>query len=75
MRAFLDDDGARGGVLGQTLRAFVDADLNVRVLAQRLHIHPNTAHYRLGRIKEQTGRNPRTISDLLELMVAVALDG
>jgi hypothetical protein len=75
VRAFLDDDGARGGVLGQTLRAFVDADLNVRVLAQRLHIHPNTAHYRLGRIKEQTGRNPRTISDLLELMVAVALDG
>ena len=75
VRTFLDEDRARGEVLGQTLRAFADADLNVRVLAQRLHIHPNTAHYRLGRIREQTGRNPRTIADLLELMVAVALDG
>ncbi|HEY1510245.1 MAG TPA: helix-turn-helix domain-containing protein [Solirubrobacteraceae bacterium] len=75
VRAFLDEDRARGDVLGQTLRAFADADLNVRVLAQRLHIHPNTAHYRLGRIRERTGRNPRTIADLLELMVAVALDG
>jgi DNA-binding PucR family transcriptional regulator len=57
------------------LRAFVNADLNVRVLAQRLHIHPNTAHYRLGRIKELTGRNPRVIGDLLELVVAISLDG
>jgi PucR-like helix-turn-helix protein/diguanylate cyclase with GGDEF domain len=74
VRAFLDEDRARGGVLTTTLRAFVNADLNVRVLAQRLHVHPNTAHYRLGRIKEQTGRNPRVIADLLELIVAVSLD-
>ena len=74
VRAFLDEDRARGEVLATTLRAFVNADLNVRVLAQRLHIHPNTAHYRLGRIKELTGRNPRAIGDLLELVVAVSLD-
>ena len=74
VRAFLDDDRARGGVLCKTLRAFVDADLNVRVLAQRLHVHPNTAHYRLGRIRQQSGRNPRRIADLLELMVALALE-
>jgi DNA-binding PucR family transcriptional regulator len=74
VRTFLDDDRARGGVLRATLRAFVDADLNVRILAQRLHVHPNTAHYRLGRIKEQSGRNPRTIGDLVELLVAIALD-
>jgi DNA-binding PucR family transcriptional regulator len=73
VRAFLDEDRARGGVLTTTLRAFVSADLNVRVLAQRLHVHPNTAHYRLGRIKELTGRNPRVIGDLLELVVAIAL--
>jgi DNA-binding PucR family transcriptional regulator len=73
VRAFLDEDRARGGVLATTLRAFVSADLNVRVLAQRLHVHPNTAHYRLGRIKELTGRNPRVIGDLLELVVAIAL--
>jgi PucR C-terminal helix-turn-helix domain/GGDEF-like domain len=75
VRAFLDEERARGGVLATTLRAFVNADLNVRVLAQRLHVHPNTAHYRLGRIKELTGRNPRVIGDLLELVVAISLDG
>jgi sugar diacid utilization regulator len=75
VRAFLDEDRARGAVLATTLRAFVNADLNVRVLAQRLHVHPNTAHYRLGRIKELSGRNPRVIGDLLELVVAVSLDG
>jgi PucR C-terminal helix-turn-helix domain/GGDEF-like domain len=74
VRAFLADDHARGGVLRTTLRAFVDADLNVRVLAQRLHVHPNTAHYRLGRIKQRSGRNPRRIPDLLELLVAIALE-
>ena len=74
VRTFLEEDDARGGTLRHTLQAFVDADLNVRVLADRLHVHPNTAHYRLGRIREQTGRNPRTIADLLELIVAIALD-
>jgi sugar diacid utilization regulator len=75
VRTFLDEDRARGGVLASTLRAFVDSDLNVRVLAQQLHVHPNTAHYRLGRIKDLTGRNPRVIADLLELVVAVSLEG
>ncbi len=74
VRAFLREDRARGGLLTDTLRALVDADLNVRLLAQRLHVHPNTAHYRLGRIHELTGRNPRRLADLLELIVAIELD-
>jgi DNA-binding PucR family transcriptional regulator len=73
-QAFLDEDRARGGVLTSTVRALADADLNVSLLAQRLHIHPNTAHYRLGRIRQLTGRNPRRIADLLELIVAIELD-
>ncbi len=74
VRSFLEEDRLRGGVLKTTLRAFIDADLNVRVLAERLHIHPNTAHYRLSRIADRTGRNPRCVRDLLELLVAIALD-
>ena len=74
LRAFLDADRARGGVLVATVRAFADADLNLRLAAGRLQVHPNTAQYRLRRIQERTGRNPRRIADLLDLLVAIELD-
>lgn len=73
LSAFLDDDLSRGGVLSSTVRAFARADLNLRAAAERLHVHPNTAQYRLRRIEERTGRNPRRIADLLDLLVAIAL--
>jgi hypothetical protein len=71
--AFLDDDLSRGGVLSSTVQAFARADLNLRAAAKALHVHPNTAQYRLRRIEERTGRNPRRIADLLDLLVAIAL--
>ena len=74
LRAFLDEDRARGGVLIATVRAFADANLNLRLAAGRLQVHPNTAQYRLRRIEERTGRNPRRIADLLDLLVAIELD-
>jgi hypothetical protein len=74
VRAFLDEDRARGRVLTATIRALADADLNVRAAAERLQVHPNTAQYRLRRIEERTGHNPRRIGDLLDLLVAIALD-
>jgi sugar diacid utilization regulator len=73
LSTFLAEDQARGGVLADTIRALADADLSLRVAAQRLHIHPNTAHYRLRRIEQRTGRNPRRIADLIELLAAIAL--
>jgi hypothetical protein len=36
-------------------------------------VHPNTAQYRLRRVEERTGRNPRRIADLLDLLVAIEL--
>ena len=74
LRAFLDEDRRRGRVLTETIRAVADADLNLRLAAERLQVHPNTAQYRLRRIEERTGRNPRRIADLLDLLVAIALD-
>jgi DNA-binding PucR family transcriptional regulator len=74
LRAFLDEDRRRGRVLTETIRAVADADLNLRVAAERLQVHPNTAQYRLRRVEERTGRNPRRIADLLDLLVAIALD-
>jgi sugar diacid utilization regulator len=74
LRAFLEDDRRRGRALTETIRAVAAADLNLRVAAERLQVHPNTAQYRLRRIEERTGRNPRRIADLLDLLVAIALD-
>jgi sugar diacid utilization regulator len=74
LTTFLAEDRLRGSVLAGTIRAFADADLSLRQAAQRLHVHPNTAHYRLRRIEERTGRNPRRIADLIELLAAIALD-
>ena len=74
LSTFLAEDRLRGCVLAETIRALADADLSLRLAAQRLHVHPNTAHYRLRRIEERTGRNPRHIADLIELLAAIALD-
>jgi PucR C-terminal helix-turn-helix domain/GGDEF-like domain len=74
LRRFLEDDHSRGDVLCQTIRAFAEADLRLRDTAERLHVHPNTAQYRLRRIEERTGRNPRRVRDLIELLVAIALE-
>jgi DNA-binding PucR family transcriptional regulator len=74
LRAFLDEDRARGGVLTDTVRAFADASLNLRLAAERLQVHPNTAQYRLRRIEERSGCNPRRMADLLDLLVAIRLD-
>ncbi|WP_344481506.1 PucR family transcriptional regulator [Nonomuraea monospora] len=71
--ALLSEDRARGGVLTATIRAFAAADLNLRTAAERLQIHPNTAQYRMRRIQERTGRSLRSINDLVELLVAIAL--
>ncbi|MBF8188669.1 helix-turn-helix domain-containing protein [Nonomuraea sp. K274] len=73
INSLLAEDRARGGVLTATIRAFAAADLNLRAAAERLQIHPNTAQYRLRRIQERTGRSLRSINDLVELLVAIAL--
>ena len=69
----LSEDRMRGGVLTATIRAFAAADLNLRAAAESLQIHHNTAQYRLRRIQERTGRNLRHFTDLVDLLVAIAL--
>jgi hypothetical protein len=72
-------DGARrlrdedAGALAATLRAYADCDLNVARAAQRLVVHPNTVHYRLRRVAELTGRDPRRLAQLLELLTGLRL--
>jgi sugar diacid utilization regulator len=73
VREFVEQDLADGGVLSQTMLEYVAADLNAKVAAERLFVHVNTAHYRLGKIAERTGCDLRSMTDVLELLIAIKL--
>jgi sugar diacid utilization regulator len=70
---FVVEDRARGGILIRTLVAYADADLNAKAAAEALLIHVNTAHHRLGRIAERTGRDLRRLADVIDLLIAIRL--
>jgi sugar diacid utilization regulator len=70
---FVSEDSQAGGALLGTLQAYAAADLNARLAAERLHIHVNTAHYRLARIAERTGCDLRRVGDVIELLIAARL--
>jgi sugar diacid utilization regulator len=72
---FVAEDLGSGGALLDTLRAYAGADLNAKRAAEQLHIHVNTAHYRLARIAERTGCDLRRIGDVIELLIATRLAG
>ena len=61
------------GVLQKTLRRYIDSRSDTGMTAQSLHIHRNTLNYRLDRIHELTGRNPRHFNDLLFLHFSLRL--
>ena len=60
--------------LHETLIAFLDCDLDVRTTAERLHLHPNSLRYRLGRIEDQLGRSFNSVADVADLYLATTLD-
>ncbi|UOY02876.1 PucR family transcriptional regulator [Blastococcus sp. PRF04-17] len=58
-----------------TLRTFLESDLSQIRTAAALVVHPNTVAYRLGRIRELTGRDARQVGPAFELLAALrALD-
>jgi hypothetical protein len=73
VREFVEQDLAEGGALCQTVLEYVAADLNTKVAAERLFVHVNTAHYRLGKIADKTGCDLRSVSDVLEILIAIRL--
>ncbi|WP_169570686.1 PucR family transcriptional regulator [Nocardioides insulae] len=73
VRGFVEEDLAAGGILVDTLAAYVENDLNARLTAVHLNHHVNTIYYRLGRIAEHTGRDVRSAPDLIDLLLAVRL--
>jgi sugar diacid utilization regulator len=71
VRSFVADDVEGGRVLITTLLEYVRSDLNVKLAAERLYVHPNTARYRLGKIEERTGTRLRCVADVLDLLIAI----
>lgn len=57
----------------QTMEVFFNVSGNQADAVSRLYIHRNTLKYRLDRIQEMTGKNPRVFQDLFYLYTAYIL--
>jgi len=71
--AFTSADDRSRGKLGETLRGYADADMNVLQAAKHLKIHPNTIYARAQKISDITGKNLLSYHDLTELLLATEL--
>ncbi|MCY9762491.1 helix-turn-helix domain-containing protein [Paenibacillus alvei] len=65
---FIQED--RSGELRQTLQVYFVESGEQQRIAQRLAIHRNTLRYRLQRIADVTGKDPKSYRDLFTLMTA-----
>jgi len=59
--------------LVRTMRAFAECSLNVKQTATRLSVHTNTVYFRLNRIHQLTGIDPRTFAGASSLTAALRL--
>lgn len=62
-----------GGLLVETLDAYLDGGGVLEACARQLFVHPNTVRYRLRRVAELTGRTPSDPRDALVLRIALAV--
>jgi sugar diacid utilization regulator len=70
---FMDVDLDRSGELTRTISQFADCNFNVKRTARLLDLHTNTVYFRLNRIRELTGIDPRSYSGLSLLLTTVRM--
>lgn len=58
------------GELTESLRALIETNGDMNKAAQKLFVHRNTLRYRLDKITEITGKDPRKTTDLLHLYLS-----
>jgi carbohydrate diacid regulator len=58
----------------QTLRTFMDCDLDVKQTAALLHVHRNTLFYRLDKISQQINLDYRKFNDLVKMKLLLVFD-
>jgi hypothetical protein len=59
--------------LAEAVRAFAESEFSITATAKRIHLHPNSAKYRLDRWSRLTGLNVQTPDGLMASVVAIAL--
>ena len=69
-RELLDRLGENHEII-QTLEAFFNFDMSLTRTAEMLKIHRNTLVYRLDRITETLGLDPRTFEDAVQIKLAI----
>ncbi len=57
----------------ELLEAYLDGDMSLVYASKRLFLHKNTVQYKLNRIFEKTGLNPRRFRDAVPLYLALKL--
>lgn len=57
-----------------TLEVFLNENMNVNKAAKKLKVHPNTINYRLEKIAETLGLDPRVFKQAFELRIALLTD-
>jgi hypothetical protein len=62
-------------LVAETVRAYAASGFVVSVAARQLHVHPNTATYRLDRWRDLTGWDPRSFDGLVRSMAALRING
>ncbi len=58
----------------QVLEAYFGGNLSLKAAGEALYLHKNTVQYRLDRIAEKTGHNPRVFSEAVLLYLATKLE-
>ena len=57
----------------ETLQGFFDNNLSISKTAQIIYVHRNTLLYRLRRVKEITGLDPKKFDDAIQLRIALKM--
>ncbi|MCK8487074.1 helix-turn-helix domain-containing protein [Paenibacillus sp. MBLB2552] len=53
----------------KTLQIYINCNLNLNETASKLMIHRNTLNYRLNKINQATGKDPKNVMELMELIL------
>lgn len=55
----------------EIIKSYAAHNMNVCATAKEMYLHHNTVIYHLGKIREETGLDPRQFYDLVELVKRV----
>jgi glycosidase len=58
----------------ELIYTYIKANGSIKSASEELYVHKNTFQYRLNKVKEQLGYNPRNLEDLIILYIALELD-